>query len=176
VDTRINPVYLTDSKYATFARYVKSASIFKCPSDQQTVGPRKTPTTYSYAMNGFMSPVGIVSNIVHSNPRFRVYYKGTQVDKPADRFVFIDGNPQSICCPAFMVDPPPAGTFFHLPGMFHNKGGVVSFADGHAARHAWIDPRTARSISGDGLFQVAHISSSGNPDLLWLQDHATGPK
>jgi prepilin-type N-terminal cleavage/methylation domain-containing protein/prepilin-type processing-associated H-X9-DG protein len=179
VATRTNSMYMTDTKYSAFATYLQKAPVYKCPSDKMTVGPRKTPTSYSYAMNCFLSPVGAVSNIVEGaggRRQHRVYYKGNEIEAPAERFVFIDGNPQSLCCPAFMVNPEPSDSFFHLPGTFHNRGGVVSFADGHIERRRWKDPRTVQSLPGDSLFMLAGKVSPGNQDLRWLQQHATGRK
>jgi prepilin-type N-terminal cleavage/methylation domain-containing protein/prepilin-type processing-associated H-X9-DG protein len=174
VDTRTNPMYMSDPKYAAFATYLKRAPVYKCPSDRTVVGPRKTPVSYSYAMNCFFNPVGVVSNIVTTNPRKRVYYTINQVESPSARFVFMEGNPQSLCCPAFMVNS--GDTFFHLPGFFHNRGAVVTFADGHAERKRWMDPRTMETLPGESLFMLATRTSIGNKDLHWIQDHASGPK
>lgn len=183
VATRTNPVYMSDTKYSAFATYLKKAPVYKCPSDKTVVGPRKAPVTYSYAMNGFMNPVGIVSNIVEmrQGPQAnRVYYKVSQIESPSERFVFMEGNPQSLCCPAFMVNPAPSGTFFHLPGFFHNRGATASFADGHIEYHRWTDKRTMETlpenVPGERLFQLSHRGSGNNRDLTWIQDRATGRK
>jgi prepilin-type processing-associated H-X9-DG protein len=88
----------------------------------------------------------------------------------------MEGNPQSLCCPAFMVNAAPSESFFHLPGFFHNRGGVVSFADGHIERHRWLDKRTMETLPGESLFQLAGRPSSSNKDLRWIQARATGPK
>ena len=48
------------------------------------------------------------------------------------------------------------------------EGGVVGFADGHANLQRWQDQRTITNRT------ILHFESSpGNPDLQWLQDHAT---
>jgi prepilin-type N-terminal cleavage/methylation domain-containing protein/prepilin-type processing-associated H-X9-DG protein len=175
VATRTNPVYTVDPKYSAFATYLKRAPVYKCPSDKHTVGPKKTPTSYSYAMNCFLSPVGIVSNIVEAPRRHRVYYRAMQIEAPAQRFVFIDGNAQSLCCPAFMVNPAPGG-FFHYPGTYHHGGAVVSFADGHAERKRWVDKTTFRRNPGDALFEITGGGSPNNKDVLWIQQHSTALK
>lgn len=192
VETRTNTVFLTDPKYASFGAILKTAPIYKCPSDRTLVanGNRKVPTTISYAMNCYLSPVGIVSNIVaernpnFGSPRNRLYFKAADIESPGERFVFIDGNPQSICCPAFMVRSAGIHSFFHFPGVSHRGSAIVSFADGHAETHRWRDPRTrgtlpssdprARAnVSGSGLYWLANVASPGNQDLYWLQRHAT---
>ena len=183
VATRTNPIYMSDTKYSAFATYLKRAPVYKCPSDKTVVGPRKTPVTYSYAMNGFMNPVGIVSNIVEmpQGPQpNRVYYKISQIESPSERFVFMEGNPQSLCCPAFMVNPAPSTAFFHLPGFFHTRGAMTSFADGHIKYHRWTDNRTMETLPekmpGEALFQLSGRGSGNNRDLRWIQDRATSRK
>ena len=184
-ETRTNTAFLIDPKYASFGAILKTAPIYKCPSDRIMVagGDRKVPTTISYAMNCYLSPVGIVSNIVAGSLPFptasgsgrgdRVYFKAADIESPAERFVFIDGNPQSICCPAFMVNPAGVDSFFHFPGVLHGRSAIVSFADGHAETHRWQDPRTRQGTPDGGLFGLANVFSPGNKDIHWLQRHAT---
>lgn len=185
VETRTNTAYLIDQKYASFGAILKTPLLYKCPSDRTMVanGNRKVPTTISYAMNCYLSPVGVVSNIVAGaspssgmGQRGRVYFKAADIESPAERFVFIDGNPQSICCPAFMVNPAGVDSFFHFPGALHGRSAIVSFADGHAETHRWQDARTRRTNPGNALYDLAGVSSPGNRDIRWLQYHATARK
>ena len=46
----------------------------------------------------------------------------------------------------------------------------MSFADGHALIHKWVDPRTYTSPSGTGQGSggSGSISSAGNQDVAWL--------
>ena len=183
IDTRTDTAFLIDQKYASFSAVLKTPLLYKCPSDRAVVanGNRKVPTTISYAMNCYLSPVGVVSNIVAapaSRPGQgdRLYFKAADIESPAERFVFIDGNPQSICCPAFMVMPAGMDMFFHFPGTMHGGSAIVSLADGHVETHRWRDPRTRRTMPGDTLFGLANVSSQGNQDIRWLQSHATARK
>jgi len=176
VDTRINPIYMTDTKYSAFAPYLQKAPVYRCPSDKTVVGLSKTPVTYSYAMNGFMNPVGAVRDIVERPRSHRAYYKISQVEATSERFVFMEGNPQSLCCPAFMVNPDPNESFFHFPGFAHNRGAIVTFADGHSERKRWVDKRTMETLPGEALFLLANRRSVGNEDLRWLQERASSRK
>ena len=172
VATRTNPVYMSDPKHAAFATYLTRAPVYKCPSDRTVVGPRKTPVTYSYAMNCYLNPVGVVSNIVTNHRSKRVYYKINQIESPSERFVFMEGNPQSLCCPAFMVNE--GDSFFHYPGFFHNRGAIVTFVDGHAERRRWVDQSTMRTLPGEKLFELSGGGAVAGRDLRWLQDRASG--
>ena len=46
-------------------------------------------------------------------------------------------------------------------GIFHKKGTVCSFVDGHAEFKAWSDPRTLKAVRDE--------RQDGNQDLLWLK-------
>jgi prepilin-type processing-associated H-X9-DG protein len=118
-----------------------------------------------------------VHDIVAAVRQSRIYVKGADIDSPSDRFVFIDGNPQSICCPAFMVNGGPSTSFFHYPGFLHKGAAALSFADGHVETHRWRDRRTMRKAPTDQLFVIEHGGPTpNNPDLVWLQKSATGSK
>ena len=63
------------------------------------------------------------------------------------------------------------------PGSYHNGAGNLSFADGHAESHKWVDARTRPPLVRDhdlplDVFMVNCISSPGNWDVQWLQARA----
>src|SRR5207253_7643375 len=90
---------------------------------------------------------------------------------PQGLFLFLDGNPENLCMPAFVVTTYSAEIFFHFPAVYHSGGSVVSFADGHLEHHRWTDSRTLTSST------VFHWGPSpGNADLAWLRERATVAK
>jgi prepilin-type processing-associated H-X9-DG protein len=62
--------------------------------------------------------------------------------------------------------------FFHFPATHHNRGGVLSFADGHAEAHRSRDQRTIRTAAL-GVKIGHNISSPGNQDLAWIQERTS---
>ena len=58
------------------------------------------------------------------------------------------------------------------PGTYHNQGLVLSFADGHADWHKWVQATTLGPI---GLFGPTHTSPRDR-DVKWLQAHCAEPK
>src|SRR2546427_5073216 len=42
----------------------------------------------------------------------------------------------------------PYTTLFRSPSSLHNGRGVVTFADGHAETHRWVDSRTTPPVTG----------------------------
>ena len=88
---------------------------------------------------------GYVQTPLSLNSGYRVYLKTTQIgaDSPANRFVFGDVNPESICTPGFGVNMV-SEVFVHYPSSLHRGSGVLAFSDSHVESHKWLDPRTPR--------------------------------
>jgi prepilin-type processing-associated H-X9-DG protein len=66
-------------------------------------------------------------------------------------------------------------SFVDFPNMIHDNACNFAFADGHAETHRWLDPRTTPPINSL-QFLTGSSASPRNPDIAWLQDHATRPK
>jgi prepilin-type N-terminal cleavage/methylation domain-containing protein/prepilin-type processing-associated H-X9-DG protein len=170
-----NTQFLVDERYAAFGAYITTASIYKCPEDHsrlQRSGAAGVPQVRTYAMNAFL---GWDSDPEELSPGYRVYRRDADlgVDSPARLFVFQEVHPNSICMPAFVTYMPgdEVDGFYHYPSSLHRGGGMVVFADGHAERHRWTDPRTRKPVTGGML---AHWDRSpGNADIRWLREHAT---
>jgi prepilin-type N-terminal cleavage/methylation domain-containing protein/prepilin-type processing-associated H-X9-DG protein len=173
----------------------KDASIYRCPSDHSYVvvdGVAK-PRVRSFAMNLFTGgfapapgsgPAGTDGGLA---PKFRIFSKTTELTAPgpAKTFVFIDMRTEEVNYGDFATDMAgypiniPINTsvyaFYDFPGIFHNFGASVSFADGRAEIRRWVDPRTGPPISGLA-FDSPPFASPRNVDVGWLQARATSPK
>ncbi|MDB6064590.1 MAG: hypothetical protein JWR26_798 [Pedosphaera sp.] len=172
-----NSALMLDSKYALFAPYLQSPSIYRCPSDRLTVtvNGRIYPKVRSYGLNAFMGWIGYWDTRLCNTNSYSIFKKTTQMNSPSTLFTFQDIYPDSICWPYFGVTMTNPGreTFFNFPAVYHNKGAVMGFADGHTEGHRWKDPRTlaAKSLN----YHDHNEFSSNNPDLVWLQKHTTTP-
>jgi len=175
-----NTDYLVSSGYALFAPYLRPAPIYKCPGDRSLwplPGVGNVFELRSYAMNVYFgTPTGNLISPLSLNPAYKVTLKTCQVAAApsANRFVFIDVNPASICTPAFGVDMV-NDAFVHYPSSFHRGSGVLSYADGHVEAHKWMDSRTKRGLPGGALYIPHDDPSPGNPDLKWIREHTTVP-
>ena len=169
-----NLFLLTDPRFSQFGPYLQATDIYRCPSDMTMVqfGTRKYPVVRSYGMN---SHVGWEGPVYRNNPvpGYRVFKKSTDINGPgpADLFVFMEINSESICRPFFGMIMT-SSAFYHIPANYHGRNSTVSFADGHVESHRWLDARTyspARNTDWHGH----NIASPGNRDVGWLQEHAT---
>lgn len=182
--TLINPNYLVSDRYALFARYVRSLGNYKCPADRSvwpawgTSGNVKMVNeTRSYGMNVYVGTTRAnIQAPISANSAYRIFLKTAQLSREpmADRWVFIDGHPGSICTPAFGVDML-SDSFVHFPSSLHRGQGVLAYADGHVGVHKWVDARTKPALTS-GSSIPHNRSSPGNPDLKWLRDRTTARK
>jgi prepilin-type N-terminal cleavage/methylation domain-containing protein len=190
----VNTTYLTDPKYAVLAPYSgRSAGIYKCPSDKSTavvglLGAR--PRVRSYSMN---AATGILagSNIQMYNgqPAWGPWLDGTgrhkanspwrtygklatiTVPSPADLFIFVDEDENSIDNGSFDVCMNKPTSMVSWPATRHNYAASLTFADGHGEIHKWRDGRTKKKTPhGLGLTPQG---TPDNPDILWLQQHTS---
>ena len=169
--------YLVSTKHALFAAYARTVGIYKCPADRSLwpVGGKMVYELRSYCLNSYLgTPAGNVQSPIVTNAAYLRLFKTSQLARlsTADLFVFIDGNPASICTPAFGVDMV-GETFIHYPSSFHRGGGVVSFADGHVEPHKWLDARTRKALPTSSPYIPHGDPSPGNLDLKWIRDHTT---
>ena len=169
--------------------YVGDISIYKCPEDQssvQTPSGTIVPRVLSMAMNTYLGGfVGTSGGWDSQYPWFpRIFLKTTEFTAitPAKLFVFTDQRPDAINWSNFMVsmsgfspNNPAQYQIWDFTGFFHDGGAAFSFADGHGELHRWQDARTIPPFNPNGNFPDA-VASPSNPDVAWLQDHASRPK
>jgi len=179
-ETLTNSQYLVGANYALFAPFLASVPPYKCPADRSlwSIGGKMVNELRSYSMNSYVAtpPANLVGPI-ELNAAYRVYMRSTDLatDLPANRFVFMDVNPASICTPAFGVDMS-LQTFIHYPSSLHRGLGVVSFADSHVESHKWLDPRTRKGLPAGQQYIPHNDPSQNNQDLRWIGDRTTSRK
>ena len=176
----------------------QSAAIWKCPADYSivTVNGDQKPRVRSMAMNlwvgGFVGyDGGLSGGSGYVNPPFyppgtrggdpwRVYLKMGDFNDPGPSgiFLLLDMREDSIDWGNFATDmrgwpdDPAQASFYDLPGSYHHRAGGFSFVDGHAEIKSWKDDRTMPRLVNGGQVPDQYPSAD-NPDVFWLQQHAT---
>jgi prepilin-type N-terminal cleavage/methylation domain-containing protein len=180
---------LLDTSLAWMPNYVKSAQIYKCPSDKYAVGGSPGPRVRTYTMNAATGgKVGTIGGTY--NPQDpatpRTYVQNTQerslsiLNKPgpAKVWVMLDEHPDSITDAIFQFQPgfpPPSYLWQDLPSTLHSGAGSQSFADGHSEIHKWMDPRTKKDVkyqwkwwqTGQN-YPVPNNPITPSPDYAWV--------
>ena len=168
-----NETYILDPSYALFAPYVQTTKLYLCPADSGmvNVNGQNCPRLRSYSLNAYMGWEGPWDDRLSSN--YKVLRKHAEIAgaaMPGGAFLFQDVNENSICWPYFGVKMD-REIFYNFPSSLHNRGGVISFADGHVERHRWKDPRTITAYSPD--YHQHYDPSAQNADLAWTRERTT---
>ena len=170
-----NTTYLIgpSPSYGMLGPYVRSAALFRCPSDPSSVitsSGRRVPRVRSYAMNNFIgegaSTFGLLTHQIYTN------LASIGRPQPSQLWLIIEEHPASINDGTF-VTTPGSTSFVDFPAAYHNACCNFAFTDGHADSQPWLDRRTLLPLIPSIPFPSP---SPGNQDLLWLQSHATQPK
>ncbi len=169
-----NTLFLTESPLYI---YTKNTGVYKCPADKSSVvtpgGER--PRTRSLSMNCWVGDVE--DRAWGGQTMYKVIKKMSDFIRPGpvNTFVFIDEHEDSIDDGWFAVDMADRGSatiMANVPASYHNGAGGLSFADGHAEIHKWVDPRTKLPVTK--TYIPLNIPSPNNKDILWLQERTTG--
>lgn len=159
--------------------YSKSVAIYKCPGDRSTSRFQGGvfPRVRSVSMNGYLGGVTNDSAGLRATLEagYQVYSKLTNLRAAADTFVTLDEREDSIDDAAFGVNVLAVGGaayFVNLPASYHNGAAGFSYADGHAGLRRWLDGRTMPPLRQGVQFSYG-LRSPHNPDVAWLQAHAT---
>jgi prepilin-type N-terminal cleavage/methylation domain-containing protein/prepilin-type processing-associated H-X9-DG protein len=163
----------------------KSLAIWKCPSDHSVVVVNRVakPRVRTMSMNLYLGGWGGTDGgwgPAVSDYQIYMRYSDLIDPGPAGTFLFTDMREDSIDMGNFGVnmagwpDKPAHYGFWDLPGFYHLGSGSFAFADGHSEFKRWLDPRTTPPIK-PGVGYPDRFNSPNNPDIGWLQDHATRP-
>lgn len=170
-DERANTDLLVNHERSLLAPYLPNAKIYKCPSD-------KSELARSVSMNNRMNPVFYGADSDRAvlggyGTNYMIYRRLSQMRNPSKLFVTIDEPSDSINDGYFAVDLSNTGDFggggmpnpywwVDSAGWYHNKGGLLSFADGHAEHKKWLESST--------LARGPRHTSPNDRDLAWLQE------
>ncbi|MFM8878164.1 MAG: type II secretion system protein [Verrucomicrobiota bacterium] len=160
-----NTLFLRQS---LLAPYIQAVALWKCPSAREvSLGPFRMPRVRTVSLNAFMgSPV--------QSPAAETYRRISDLVRlsPTEALTFLEERPETINDGAFSLqwdfkeDQPSGWRVRDKPGHLHNRSGNLCFADGHVETHRWAT-LGATSVPRDDF------DAPGDPDVLWLQRHAT---
>lgn len=160
----------------------RSAGVWRCPADLSFV---KRPTgnflrVRSISMDAWFNSTDVAS----FGPTGMIVYKkmaDLSDPGPSGTWLFIDENGDSINDGELVVgmfgypDKPKEWTLVDIPASYHNHAAGISFADGHAEIHKWVDARTTPTFR-EGQSLSLNALSPNNQDVLWLMTRSTRSK
>ena len=103
---------------------------------------------------------------------YKTFHKMTEIRRPADIYVILDEHPLTINDSLWV--PPVYGPvqWQDFPGSYHNNSESLSFADGHAALHKWLDSSTCVGPNGPVTFTVP---PNQQQDIRWAMNGMSDP-
>jgi prepilin-type N-terminal cleavage/methylation domain-containing protein/prepilin-type processing-associated H-X9-DG protein len=173
----------------------RSVSMNECVGTRWYSAGIPNPATKAYPgayggeeVGGGWSDAVSASEYKDPNPKYRCYGKTSSfmAPGPSDTWVIMDENPATINDPLMAIsmrtDTP---IIVDWPANYHNGSAGISFADGHAETHKWVDdfskpPMTDANKTGVGSATTAKgTDRSGTVeyvDLGWIQPRTTARK
>ncbi len=146
----------------------KNTGVFKCPADK--IAGVRGPRVRSISMNGFMGDINNINGRL--NPGYQIFMKTTDIVNPGPSlaWVLIDEHPDSMNDGLFSVIMT-GTTWTDVPASYHNGGGGLSYADGHAEIRKWLDANTVCPVRKINPASANGLSSPN--DMLWLQQRTS---
>lgn len=174
-----NTLNLTNPEYAKLWPYTQATGIYRCPGDQSYVTiqgqrhQRVRSVSMSQAMNSRDDWLSFITK-----RKYRVFRKLSDINSkgPSNTYVFINEHPDSLnfgdMAVAMNDGAPPTRTYIiDYPASNHNGSGALSFADGHAEMHKWLDPRTTPPVRNQSIQLV--VPSPRNVDMQYMSSVAS---
>jgi prepilin-type N-terminal cleavage/methylation domain-containing protein/prepilin-type processing-associated H-X9-DG protein len=190
-----NLATLTQAALGSFVS--SSTAIYRCPSDQ-VLSPTQIAAGWSgrirsYSLNALIGNAGALSasGVNVNDPDLKQFFKLTQIPQPTDIFVFLDEHPDSIDDGYFVNregynrttgryggSGSSSAEWIDLPASYHNNSTALSFADGHAALHHWLDSSTvppSAPFAADLPISIPSSPADAAADFDWVIDHMSVP-
>lgn len=145
-NARIDPpaMQVSNIKNGVLFTYNKVPAIYKCPADLSLIQGTKVPRFRSYSISTSMNWRDSECTV---GPEAKIYkYSLIRNPSPSRAVVFMDEDEDSIDNGAIGIystrDALARGGegYWNVPASRHNRGCVLSFADGHAEAWRWTDP------------------------------------
>jgi len=192
-----DPKTLLDPAHAVLGPYTQTVGIYRCPADWSTVkkGKEVIRRIRSYAASQavgtwsdgrtptrgyWLDSAAVGGSAANPGGKWRVYAKESDVTRPSPSqlWVFTEEHPASINdggfgfrMPNSLADTKSQG-WVDWPSAFHNNAASLSFVDGHAESHQWIEPATlgpgginSRVASWQ---QLKRGNIANNRDIWWM--------
>ncbi len=146
--------------------YAKNAAVFHCPGDMRY---KNLQLGSGWAYESYSKTDGMNGSGWTGTP----FKKITSINAPTLSAVFIEeADPRGYQAGTWVMD---RSGWVDPFAIFHGAVSTLSFADGHAEAHKWVDAKTIKAArdSSNGkssFFWPGGGEGSKNPDFYWMWD------
>ncbi|HXT10020.1 MAG TPA: prepilin-type N-terminal cleavage/methylation domain-containing protein [Candidatus Angelobacter sp.] len=175
-----NITYLVSDKYALLGSYLgQSVKVFACPA-ANFVSPAQASQGWDHRVRSIAMDGAMGDGDKYQEPDnpfgWTQWYTAKKMTDlrfpgPSDAWVFTDEHPDSVDDALLYTASYAVTQFTELPGNLHGGACGISFADGHAEIHKWVDSvmNSHRTVSYRTVQRVS--CSLSDADMLWLAAH-----
>ena len=178
MDWTANSAKLINANDSPLANYVKSAGVYKCPSDKYmsaaNPGPRVRSTAFNAALGG--NPQ-IETGTPYPGRTYFAARKSSDLVKPGPAMIWVtlDEHPDSINDAVFHLIEgrlPTQAEWRDLPANQHyGCGANFSFADGHSEIRKWVEKSGASATCRPVTYtDLPNLQVRGSKDYQWVND------
>jgi prepilin-type processing-associated H-X9-DG protein len=147
--------------------------VFRCPADralsQLQRGAGWSERSRSISMNAMVGDAGefLLGDENKNNPAYHQYRKAQEFISASEIFVFIEEHPDSIN-DGYFLNRGAKYEWNDLPASWHNGSANLTYGDGHAENHRWLDASTRKPNRPDGANLPFGLGPSERRDFYWL--------
>jgi prepilin-type N-terminal cleavage/methylation domain-containing protein/prepilin-type processing-associated H-X9-DG protein len=173
-----NIAYLCDPANASLSPYTAgNFKIYKCPADNY-LAPNQRALGWQQRCRSIAMDAGIGGGTKDESLGWQLFVatKSANLIRPGPvlSWLFLDEHPNSIDDEILYINPAAtngSGVMTELPSSLHNNAGTVSFCDGHAEIHKWVNSRTTPPVipmQGISLSAYQRVPMANNLDYAWM--------
>lgn len=150
-----------------------SARVFRCPSDRALSEVQRkagwSQRSRSLSLNAMVGDAGefLGEEGNKNNPNYHQFRKNREFISASETFLFIEEHPDSIN-DGYFLNRAAKYEWNDLPASWHDGSANLSFGDGHAENHRWLDESTIKPSRTDGANLPFPINAGERQDFYWL--------
>ncbi len=150
-------------------QYTLTEKIYRCVTDK-SVNAAGQSRVRSLSMNMYMNAASATGTPIGAvDPAFKFFRRTDDLDNPAQRIVMLDEKPELIDDGIFRHAMQGLTCFQNVPAIYHAGATAITFADGHAELHKWVDAGTFAQVA-DG------VGAPSPNDVAWMTQRITALK
>ena len=145
--------------------YCPGAEAYHCPGDLRT---KKLRPGAGWAWDSYSKANGMNGGGWGIVPFTNI----GQIPDPSESMLFIEeADPRSHNAGSWVINPWPSPGWVDPFAIFHGEDSSLSFIDGHAENHRWLEPSTIKAASDSAAGRASFYWAGGNAnnrDFRWV--------
>jgi len=151
--------------------YVSGIGSYHCPGDLRT---RNLQPGSGWPYDSYSKANGMNGGNWQGSTTQPPYEKITEVESPVEAMVFLEeADPRGFNRGTWVIDVAPSPGWVDPFAVFHGHTSTLSFADGHAVTHSWVEETTIQAATDSARGKSSFYWAGGNAnnrDFIWVYE------